>query len=73
VVATPLAVAVGETVPQGVGEQDTVQVTPLFTGSLVTVAVNCAVSPACTVAVLGVTETAIAAGTVIAAEFDTEV
>ena len=56
-VAIPLAVAVGETVPQGVGEQDTVQVTPLFAGSLVTVAVNCAVAPACTVAVLGVTET----------------
>ena len=43
--------------PHGIGEQDTVQVTPLFAESLVTVAVNCAVVPACTVAVLGVTET----------------
>jgi hypothetical protein len=62
VVAAPLAVAVGETVPHGVGEQDTVQVTPLFAGSLMTVAVNCAVAPACTVPVFGVTETPIAGG-----------
>ena len=72
-VATPLAVAVGETVPHGVGEHDTVHVTPWFAGSLVTVAVNLAVALACTAAVLGETETAIAAGTVMVAEFDTEV
>jgi len=72
VVATPLAVAVGETVPQGVGVQDTVQVTPLFAGSLLTVAVNCAVAPACTVAELGATETVVP-GTVMIAEFVTEV
>jgi hypothetical protein len=69
VVATPLAVVVGETVPHGVGEQDTVQVTPLFAESLVTVAVNCDVAPACTVAVLGVTETeTVLAGIVMVAE-----
>jgi hypothetical protein len=41
VVATPLAVEVGETVPQGAGEQDTLQVTPPLVRSLLTVAVNC--------------------------------
>jgi hypothetical protein len=60
-------------VPHGVGEQDTVQVTPLFVGSFVTVAVNCAVAPACTVAVLGVTETVIPVGTVTVADADAEV
>ena len=59
--------------PHGAGEHDTVHVTPLFAGSLVTVAVNLAVALACTAAVLGETETAIAAGTVMVAEFDTEV
>ncbi len=53
----PLAVAVGETVPHGAAEHATVQVTPLLAGSLVTVAVNCFVAPASTVAVDGVTET----------------
>ena len=71
-VAAPLAVAVGETVPHGVGEHDTVQVTPLFAGSLLTVAVNCAVAAACTVAELGVTETVVP-GTVMIAAFNTEV
>jgi hypothetical protein len=60
-------------VPHGAGEHDTVHVTPLFAGSLVTVAVNFAVALACTVAVLGETETAIAAGTVMVAEADAEV
>jgi hypothetical protein len=69
VVATPLGVAGGETVPHGVGEHDTVQVTPLFAESLVTVAVNCDVAPACTVSVLGVTETeTVLAGIVMVAE-----
>jgi len=57
VVATPLAVVAGETAPHGAAEQATVQVTPLFAESLATVAVNSAVAPACTAAVLGVTET----------------
>jgi hypothetical protein len=73
VVATPLAVALGETVPHVAAEHDTDHITPLFAESFVTVAVNCAVAPACTVAVLGVTETAIPAGTVMVADFDTEV
>jgi hypothetical protein len=38
VVAAPLAVAAGDTVPQGAVEHDTVQVTPLFDESLATVA-----------------------------------
>ena len=58
--------------PQGVAEHDTVQVTPLFAGSLVTVAVNFAVAPACIVAVLGATETTIA-GITIVAKADAEV
>jgi hypothetical protein len=72
VVAAPLAVAVGETVPHGAGEHDTVQVTPLFVGSLVTVAVNGAVAPTSTVAEVGATETVVP-GTVTLAELDTEV
>jgi len=57
VVAVPLAVLVGETEPHEVAEQDTVHITPFFDGSSVTVAVNCAVAPASTSAVLGVIET----------------
>ena len=70
-VAAPLAVVAGEIVPQG--EHDTVQVTPLFAESLVTVAVNCVVVPAATVAEPGATETVIvgtAAVTVMVAEAD---
>jgi len=59
VVGAPLGVVVGETEPQEVAEQETVQVTPLFEGSFVTVAVNCAVAPASTLAVPGLTETVI--------------
>jgi hypothetical protein len=55
----PLAVAVGESMPQGAAEHDTAQVTPWFAGSLLTVAVNCAVVPAVTVAGVGATETVI--------------
>jgi hypothetical protein len=47
-------------------------VTPLFARSLVTVAVNFAVAPACTVAVLGATETAIPGITTVAKD-DAEV
>lgn len=53
VVAAPLAVDVGETPPQGAGEQDTVHVTPASAKSLPTVALNCAVDVARTVAVGG--------------------
>jgi hypothetical protein len=56
-VAAPLAVDVGETVPQGAVEQVTLQVTPLFAESLATVAVNCCVVLACPVAEAGETET----------------
>src|SRR5215469_17684038 len=50
VVATPLPVVIGETVPHGALEQDSVQVTPRLAVSLLTVAVTCAVAPDCTVA-----------------------
>jgi hypothetical protein len=66
----PLNVAVGEIVPHGAGEHETVQVTPLFPGSLLTVAVNGAILPVRTVAESGVTETVVP-GTVTAAELDT--
>lgn len=72
-VAIPLAVAAGKTDPQGAAGHVTTQVTPLFAGSLVTVAVNFAVAPDCTVAVRGVTETAIPTGTVMVADADAEV
>jgi hypothetical protein len=73
VVATPLAVAVGETVPHGPGEHDTVQVTPIFDGSPVTIAVICAVVPIGTVASLAVTETiSIAPAMATAAELDAD-
>ncbi len=76
-VAAPLAVALGETVPHGAAEHDAVQVTPPFGGSLETVAVNCAVPPASTVVGPGVTLTMIS-GTLTVAEanadaLDTEV
>jgi len=67
VVATPLAVFSGETVPHGPGEHVTLQVTPLLLGSFATVAVNCVLAPACTVAESGETTTLIP-GTVILAE-----
>jgi hypothetical protein len=52
VVAAPLAVAVGETVPQGAGSHETDHVTPLLFGSLATLATICAVPPASTSLVL---------------------
>jgi hypothetical protein len=67
VTAAPLAEAVGEIVPHGAVAQATVQETPLFVASLVTVAVNCAVVPAATVAVPGDTEM-LSPGTVTFAE-----
>ena len=45
--------------PQEAAEQVTVQLTPLFDGSLETVAVNCVIAPASTVALPGATETTI--------------
>jgi hypothetical protein len=62
VVATPLAVEVGETDPHAWPEHDSVQVTPLFAESLTTVAVNCAAAPAFTVAVVGERETLMGGG-----------
>ena len=58
-VGTPLAVDVGDTEPQDGAEHETVQLTPLFAESLVTVAVNCCVFLACTVADVGETVTVI--------------
>jgi hypothetical protein len=69
-VAAPLAVLSGETVPQGVGEQATLQVTPLLLGSPVTVAVNCVFAPANTVADEGDTATFVP-GTVMLAAAET--
>jgi hypothetical protein len=70
----PLAVEVGETDPHGAGEQETVQLTPLFEASLETVAVNWLFAPGATVALEGATVTVsgpeTAAGTVIVAEAD---
>jgi len=53
----PLEVNTGETLPQGMEEQDTVQVTPLFESSFVTVAITLCEVPACTEDALGETET----------------
>jgi hypothetical protein len=61
-VAVPLGVAAGDTAPQGAVEQLTVHVTPLLPASLVTVAVNCAGLPPCTVAVPGATAMTIPGG-----------
>lgn len=65
-VAVPLGVAVGETVPHAVAEQETVQLTPLLAESLRTVAVNCAVEPASTVAAVWERETLMRRGDVLA-------
>jgi hypothetical protein len=50
VAAAPLGVCIGETLPQGGVEHETVQFTPASAGSFVTVAVNSAVVPTSTVA-----------------------
>ena len=63
--ATPLGVAVSETLPQGPGEQDTFQVTPLLLGSCPTMAtIFGTVPPAITVVAGAVTET-VTEGTVM--------
>jgi hypothetical protein len=50
VVGAPLAVLVGETEPHCDTEHETIHVTPLLAESFLTVAVNCTVPPALTVA-----------------------
>lgn len=67
VAALPLGVFSGEIVPHGAGEHDRPQVTPLLLGSLVTVAVNWVLAPACTAAEEGETATLVP-GTVMLAE-----
>jgi hypothetical protein len=62
VVAAPLGVCVGETIPQGDTEHETLQLTPSFVGSLATVAVNCTVAPTSTVAELLESDTLIGGG-----------
>jgi hypothetical protein len=62
VVGVPLGVVVGETVPHCAVEHDTLQVIPLFAASLVTVAVNCPVAPASTVAAAAETATLMGSG-----------
>jgi hypothetical protein len=64
VVAVPLGVVVGATVPQGAVAQLTVHVTPAFAGSPFTVGVSCAVVFTCTVAVDGEMLTVIACTTI---------
>jgi hypothetical protein len=59
VTGAPLADVDAESVPQDDEEQVTVQVTPLFAKSFVTVAVSGTAAPGCTVAVPGTTETLI--------------
>ena len=67
VVAAPLAVELGDTVPHGDAEHVTVQVTPLLLTSFVRVAVKGAVEPASSVAEPGAMVTA-SDGTVMVAE-----
>jgi hypothetical protein len=62
---------VGEIEPHAVAEHDTLQMTPLLVGSLVTVAVNCCVAPAWRLAWLGVTET-VTPGMLTVAEADAD-
>ena len=64
VTGAPLALLDGDTVPQAAPLQpapDTIQLTPLFAESFVTVAVSACVCPTCTVIVAGATLTAMAA------------
>jgi len=57
VVEAPLGVVVGESEPHGPGEQETLQVTPLCVGSLLTVALNGSFVPIGTVALAKAIET----------------
>lgn len=63
-VAAPLAVAAGETVPHGGVSHATVQVTPLLVGSLVTLATICTMLPAGTSAALTESIETVVPGTV---------
>jgi hypothetical protein len=72
VIATPLAVVAGETVPHGAVEQETVHLTPAFAGSLVTVAVKFPVLLGWTVAEFGDTDT-VTAGIVTVADPDFDI
>lgn len=56
-VATPLAVDVRDTVPHGVGEHETVQLTPLFPVSFISVAVRRVLPVPSTVPAAGTTVT----------------
>lgn len=56
-IGVPLAVGLEGIEPHGAGEQDTLNVTPLFVGSLMTVVMNCCVPAARTLALEGDTET----------------
>jgi hypothetical protein len=69
VAGIPLNVVVRETVPHDGAGHDTLQLTPLFATSLVTVAVTCVVEVASTLAELAATATEIA-GIVIVADPD---
>jgi hypothetical protein len=69
VVGAPLAVVVGETLPQGVVAQVTVQVTPFLLGSFTSVAVTWLVVLASTLVAAGVTLTP-TEGTITVAEAD---
>jgi hypothetical protein len=51
-VGVPLGVVAGDTDPHCAAEHETLQLTPLLAESLATVAVNCIVPLACTVAVV---------------------
>jgi len=69
-VAFPLRVEVGEILPQGAGEHDTLQLTPLLLGSFATIATMFGtLLAASTVAVGGVTEI-VTAGTVMVTTAD---
>ena len=67
-VALPLSVAVGETLPHDDALHETVHVTPLSDGSLLTVAVKLACPPARTEVASALTETVMGAVVVIVDE-----
>lgn len=56
-IGVPLGVGVVGIEPHGAGEHDTLNVTPPFVGSFVTVAMNCCVPAARTLALEGESET----------------
>lgn len=70
--ATPLFVLAGKADPQGDVGHDTAQLTPMFVGSLLRVALNFAVVPTVTVAEFGCTVT-VPPGTVTVAVDEAEI